>query len=294
MKNTSSKSTASAAPGAFPDLVSDREPQEALMALCEHLAGGPEAHATQTLQAIKSVLGVQAVVSDDGEAIEQVVTAPDFDTNETDSAGLRPMDVLCRGRDSDEACFAAVYLIQAGAEVDTQPNPSEAAPLHATAYYANWRILCTLLDMGADASITSNGAKQQLLGSTAIHALATGFRSARGQDYAECFGALLGSGCNIDAKDRKRQTAIDIAMKSSASTQDSTLVDAMLNYGVVLDGSDNRSAMAVAQAMSKRTGNHKLMAQISASAFGVVARSLDALRATEALPEPSTTPQPSP
>jgi hypothetical protein len=52
--------------------------------------------------------------------------------------------------------------------------------------------------------------------------------------------------------------------------------------------------MAVAQAMSKRTGNHKLMAQISASAFGVVARSLDALRATEALPEPSTVPHPSP
>ncbi len=292
----------------FPDLIDllsdhdlhdlhDRQPgqpEEVLIALCERLANGPSQHSAQSLQDIKRVLGVQAVANEDGELIEQVVSIPDFDVNEPNSSGLRALDVLCRGRDSDEACFAAVYLIQAGAEMSTQPNPSESAPLHATAFHGNWRILYTLLDMGADATLTSNGTKQQLLGSTAIHALATGVRSSRGQDYAECFGALLGAGCDIDTKDRKRQTAIDIAMKSSASTQDSTLVDAMLNYGVVLDGSGNRSAMAVAQAISKRTGNHKIMAQISASAFGVVARSLDALRETQALPEPSTLPMPAP
>lgn len=268
-------------------------PIDRLFGLCKRLADldGQNAEspndASEILGHIKTLLRIEAIEQDDGSLAEAPAGPLDFDIEEVNDVGLRPIDVLCRGQDTEAAAHAVMHLIRAGSQANDQPCPAEAAPLHASAYSGNSGILCTLLDMGVDPLATSGGAKQGLIGSTAIHALATGFRTARAEAFAECFGALLGAGCDIDARDRKKQTAIDIAMKSAASCSDRTLVDAMLNYGVILSGDEDnkRSALAVAQALSRRTGDHKLIAQISASAFGAVARSMDALRAAEALPE---------
>lgn len=264
---------------------------EQLLYWCEHLVNGPENDMFSSLQNIKRILKV-SFLQDGGDeaedAEERVTTPPLFDVNETNERGFRALDVLCRGRETDEACFAAMYLIQAGADAAGQPGPSEAAPLHACAFNANYRMLCTLLDLNVDAQGLSSGIKQQLLGSNAIHALATGFRGSRAQDYADCFGALLSAGCDVDARDRKRQTPLDIAMRTAASTEDTALIDAMFDYGVNIDGDSQLGATAIAQAFSKRCGNAKIMSQLSASAFGAVARSINALQALAAqAPEPS-------
>jgi hypothetical protein len=273
-------STAPSFSSDIPEIAITDPRDEVLDRLCRHLAWGPEGNAPETLSRIKLVLGVGTIDGENGEPIEAVVDLPaDLDVNKAIENGLRPLDLLCRGRDSDEACFAVLHLLQAGAQVGAPPNASECMPLHAAAFHGNWRILCTLIDMGVveNPSVPSNGMKQGLLGSTALHALAAGFRSARGQDYAECFSALLAAGCDVNAKDRKRQAAIDIAMKSAASTGDRTLIEAMFQYGVALESQGQQSALQVAQALSLRTGNHQLMAQVSGSAFNAVMRSMDAM-----------------
>lgn len=252
-----------------------------LLELCEHLANSSDINASEILIRIKNVLGVQGVFDENNEFIERVAQKPNFDVNEASDTGLRAIDILCRGLDSDESCFAALYLMQAGASIDNQPCPSEAAPLHASAFHGNFKILCTLLDLGVSAQSLSSGSKQQLMGSTAAHAIATGFRKVRAQDYAQCFGAIIGAGCDIDAIDRRRQAAIDIAMRSYASTTDSTLVDAMLEYGVNARRSSGFDAASVAQALSDRAGNPKLLAQLSSSAVHSIVRSVNAMRVAE-------------
>ena len=246
---------------------------------------------SEALAQVRDILKVIPVAGDQEmgseiEASEQVSCPASFDLDEVDDKGLRVLDILCRGRDSEDASLAVMFLIQAGADAFEQPCPSEAAPLHSAAYQGNPQVLCTLLDMGVDAKSLSNGIAQKLLGSNAIHALATGFRSSRADAYAECFGALLGAGCNVDAKDRKRQTAIDIAMRTAATTGDETLTDAMLEFGVQVDGSSQLSANSVGVAISQRTGDFSLISKISGSAFENIARSVDALKSLEQISTP--------
>lgn len=289
-KNPSTQAPDGTDPSQAPDAGAE---QAQLAQWCERLAHGPADDAQVLLAHIKRILKVQPFTAEDGQEVEQVASAPAFDINEANDKGLRLLDVLCRGRDQDESCFAAMHLLQAGADAAEQPGPSEAAPLHTCAYHGNWRMLGTLLDLGVDSNGLSSGGKQQLLGANALHALATGFRSARAQDYAECFGALLGAGCDVDARDRKRQTALDIAVRTAATTGDTTLTDAMFEYGVNIEGDSQLGASAVAQALSRRTGSAKIMSQLSASAFGAVARSIDALQALAAqAPDPSINPKP--
>lgn len=245
----------------------DPDAASLLLSHAKAIAYGPAAEAPAALDGLRDLL--------EGRS------GRPFNLDAVGAEGLRAIDILARGRDSQEACHAVVYLQEGGSRLDDQASMSEAPPVHAAAMGGNWRILDTLLDLGADGTRPVNAMKQQLLGSTPIHAVAHGFRAAYAEAYAQCFAALLAAGCDIDALDRKRQRAIDIAIKSSTTTGNSLLMDAMLDYGVETRGTGIATARDMIVAIARHTGNAKLMAQLGKSAIGVVQRKEDAI---EALP----------
>lgn len=246
------------------------------------LASGASHEAPEHLASLKAILGVGPNPSPDAEpGWECVLGEVAVDVNELNEQGLRSLDLLATGRDSQESCYAALFLVQAGFAINEQPNASDAPPAYAAAFSGNWQILDTLIELGAEVREKVTAMRQNLLGGTAIHALASGFRAARGEDYGQCFAALLGAGADINAKDRKRQTPIDIAMRSAANTGNHSLVDAMLEYGVDVDHETYRqtSAASMASAITRRTGDAMIIAQMSKAALQNIARSREALQA---------------
>ena len=259
------------------------------------IASSETPEAAVALADLKGVLNVGP--DDDRSDWERVHGPLEVDVHALNENGLRPIDLIAGGRDSEAACYATLFLAQAGSSLDEQPSPAEPSPIHAAAYHGNWQILNTLIDLGADPHQKINAMRCNLMGSTAIHAVATGFRAAREEDFGQCFASLLEAGVDINARDRRRQSPIDIAMKSAANTGSKSLVDAMLNYGVdVASGASNsNSASAMAMAITRRTGNAELIAQMSKAAMANVAnmaRSQRALQAVAEHDERSSAPQP--
>ena len=258
------------------------------------LASGNPDTAPEHLAHLKKVLGVGQDPSPEAEpGWERVLGDLAVDVNALNEHGLRSLDVLSAGRDSEEACYAALFLVQAGFALNEQPNASDAPPAYVAAFNGNWQVLSTLIDLGAEVRLKVTAMRQNLLGGEAVHALASGFRAAREADYGQCFAALLGAGADINAKDRKRQTPIDIAMRSAANTGKQSLVDAMLDYGVDVthDASRQSSAASLAGALTRSSGDALLIAKMSKAAIQNIARSQKALQAISEF-EGSASPKP--
>lgn len=219
--------------------MSRTDPAEALFAAIDVLSGQQEGDAEAAYASLESALEAGC------------------DPDVRNDRGMRPIDLLARGTDSVAAGDAAFRLVQAGADAKTPASMQECAPLHAAAFYGLWRVTEALLEAGVDPNGPSNGSLQKLMKGTPLHALAAGFRSARADEYAECFKLLLRYQADVDKTDRRNQKPLDIAVQAAAGTGDRTLVDAMLEYGVQTAHDTTTSARNVGMALSRRNGNNR-------------------------------------
>lgn len=194
------------------------------------------------------------------------------DPDAQDEQYLRAVDLLVRGRDNLASAQAIDALVGAGSQVLAKPTPDEAPPLHAAAFYGAWRALTILLDVGAPVDGVTTATRQGLAKATPLIALASGYRAVQAADYEECLNTLLEHGADCELRDRRGQSAVDIAMMKCAGTQDRSLVDAFLHLGVnTLGNGRSTSAHDLAEAIaarSKGTAAAELRALMLQSAIG--------------------------
>lgn len=208
--------------------------------------------------------------------------------DELGSSNLRMVDVIARGEDSDLACYALLHLKNAGADIEGAPSLQDPPPLFSACKAGNPKIAATLLDLGVDVNVRASASSHKLYGGTPLHAIAAGFRSTRKDAYAECFALVLGAGCDVDAKDKRGQRAVDIAMDSGARSNCMELVEAMLAYGVATSGDSVINVRELMKAYSSQAGRPELLAQLTQSELVRVHRAQDALEMIQPLDEPET------
>lgn len=173
-------------------------------------------------------------------------------------SGLRAVDLLVRGRDNIAAAQAIDTLVAAGADVLRNPMPAEAPPLHAACYLGAWRAAVILVGVGVDPNTVANAPQQKLAGATPLIALVSGYRTAKSADYGECLAVLLEAGADIELRDRRRQSAADLALRHSAATGDRALTVAILDLGVAIHGAGaGVSASAMIDAIGRRSEEHE-------------------------------------
>lgn len=238
------------------------EASSALFEACRLISQGVDAQRAQGLTAL------QASIAAGGRA------------DIKDPAGLRAVDVVVRGADSSEAAFAVELLAEAGfAEaMMAAPTSSEMPPMMAACHAGNPLIVEKFLEIGMPGDVKANAPKIALLGGTPFHATVLGYRESRKDDYAAVLRALV-EYCpdGIDIPDRLRRKPIELALKAAAATQDRTLADAMLQFGVDIHSKSGTGADKIVDAMMRRSGDETLRVLVTGNEARAAVREIEGL-----------------
>jgi hypothetical protein len=136
------------------------------------------------------------------EALEKLraMVNPDL-VDVRDKNQLRAIDILARGFDDAVSAQAVEILADNGSQITVPPGVSDAPPLHAACYHGNWRITKTLLEYeGVDVHALGTSRSMRLSGGAPVHAVASGFREAKEDDFANCLNLLLSNGADMALK----------------------------------------------------------------------------------------------
>lgn len=206
-----------------------------------------------------------------------------------DERGLRAVDILCRGVDSDEAAKAICAMAEVegfGEQMLAGPDATEMPPMMAACFRGSPDIVKGFLTLGMPADFRVDVPMLKLLKGTAFHATVLGYRKANQHDFEQVMSLLL-TYCpeGVDVPDRMRRRPVDLAVLAAAETGDRTLADALVSFGATTKSQPGVDAESVMKAMAA-SGRHDTLSVVMARGAAYAAlREVDQVVALEALPQ---------
>lgn len=232
-------------------------------------------------EAVRLIAGGLAGEVDQGLILIRQAIDGGINFDGRDEAGLRLVDALARGCDSEQAALAMQLMAESGFEQEmlAAPGASDMPPMMAACFAGNAKIVQKLLELGMPGDVKANASSHKILAGTPFHAAVIGYRKNRQDDYAQVLSCLL-QYCpdGINVADRLRQKPIDWATKIAAATGDFSLADAMMEFGVSLNGGGALGADKVLKVIAQKSGDNKVRALMASSEARLAIREIEAMR----------------
>lgn len=181
--------------------------------------------------------------------------------------GLRAIDVLARGLDSEGSAKAieAMALTDFAPQMLKGPSSSDLPPMFEAAAKGSPMMLEAFLDLGMPGDSVATSIRLKLVAGTPFHAIVLGFQESRQDDYAQCLQKLI-TYCpqGIDISDRMRQKPVDLAFRLGAVTGSQTLANALVSYGVDMNARSKIGAEKMMEALITNEEDRTLALAIKA------------------------------
>ena len=133
----------------------------------------------------------------------------------------------------DDQYFDVVrYLLEHGADVDTQANDENPTPLHLASYWGGFGVTQLLLDHGADIDV--RGAN----GRTPLHGTLVGMTDDLDDHFFDALRFLLEHGADVQALDNDHATPLHVVSQSGGMKATRLLIE----HGAVVDAQDNEGS----------------------------------------------------
>lgn len=211
------------------------------------------------------------------------------DLSQQDENGMRAVDLLVRGRDTLEAAGLIEEMAESGfvEEMMVGPDAGTMPPMFMAGFSAKPAILEKFMELGMPGESRFTSPKDKILNGTVFHAIVVGFREAQKDEFAQCLRVMLAY-CpdGIDLQDRLKMRPVDWAVRVAAATGDSTLSNAMVSYGAIIENGTGRDARSLLQEMMKAPGNENLKTVLTHGAANSALRAIEAESAQASRPRP--------
>ena len=152
-----------------------------------------------------------------------------------DSSGRTPLHPTFRGVDGtfDDTYFDVVqYLLEHGADVDTEANTKHSTPVHLASFHGGFKVAKLLLDHGVDINVRDKE------GRTPLHESLIDLRNNMVDYYIDAVRSLLEHGADVNALDNNHLTPLHVV--SQYGNIKATRV--LLEHGADVGARDNKDS----------------------------------------------------
>ena len=152
--------------------------------------------------------------------------------NARDSRDRTPLHPTSGGRSGtfDDTYFDVVrYLLDHGADVDTQANTEHSTPLHLASYWGGFRVAQLLLNRGVNIDVRDERCR------TPLHEVLTGLGDSSPDYFVDAARFLLDHGADVDAEDNNRSTPLHV-ISQHGNVKAARL---LLGHGACVDALDD-------------------------------------------------------
>jgi len=127
-----------------------------------------------------------------------------------DSSGRTPLHPTFRGVDGtfDDTYFDVVrYLLEHGADVDTEANTKHSTPVHLASFHGGFKVAKLLLDHGVDINVRDKK------GRTPLHKSLIDLEDGMADYYIDAVWSLLEHGADVNALDNNHLTPLHVVLE---------------------------------------------------------------------------------
>ena len=152
--------------------------------------------------------------------------------NARDSSDRTPLHPIYRdkSRTFDDTYFDVVlYLLEHGADVDTQANTEHSTPLHLALYHGGFKVARLLLDRGVNINV------QDKKGRTPLHEVLTELDDSYPDYFVDAVRFSLDHGADVDVGDNNGSTPLHV-ISQYGNIEAARL---LLEHGACVDAQDN-------------------------------------------------------
>jgi len=155
--------------------------------------------------------------------------------NARDSSGRTPLHPTFRGVDGtfDDTYFGVVrYLLEHGADVDTEANTKHSTPVHLASFHGGFKVAKLLLDHGVDINVRDKE------GRTPLHESLIDLKDGMADYYIDAVRSLLEHGADVNALDNNHLTPLHVVLQYG----NIKAIRVLLEHGADVGARDNKDS----------------------------------------------------